>query len=320
MQGVFRRPFATFGDRRRGKLLALPEPHRQGAVELVDGRRLAYAEWGMAQGFPVLHMHGMPGSRFELHADEEFYRRMGVRLITMDRPGYGGSDRKPGRGLLDWPDDVSALADGLGLGRFSITAQSGGGPFALACAYAMPERIIRVAVAGCLGPLDRPGATRRMKLMNRTGLALAAHAPWLLASVYAGLRVVLDKSPGFFLDWVTNGKPASDRGLLADPTIHAQLETMLLEAVRRGVLGAVEEVAILTRPWGFEPSEVGVPVALWHGDQDDTAPLAHGLVLSHEIPDCELQICRGESHMVMWTHLAEMVRFATGAPYALAAS
>ena len=283
-------------------------------LELPDGRRLAYCEWGEPTGEPVVHCHGMPGSRLELHAPEEVYRKLGIRLITIDRPGYGLSDPSPERTLLDWPADVEALADTLGLDRFGMMGLSGGGPFALSCAHRLGTRLTGVAVAGSLGPLDRPGALAEMKALNRLGLWSARHLPWALDRAYRLLRFVLKRSPERFVLAFANDKPRADRELIADPGVLETIEGMLLEAVRNGVLGAVQEVALLAGPWGFQPSEISVPVSLWHGDRDDTAPLLHGLTLAREIPGARLQVCPGEGHMVLWTHLPEVLAAATGRP------
>lgn len=285
---------------------------RSNGLRLADGRNLEYAEWGDPGGVPVIHMHGLPGSRLETHAPDAVYRRLGVRLITVDRPGYGLSDPKPGRTLQDWPADLGALADHLELERFGLTALSGGGPFALAAAARLPDRLTGVALAGCLAPLDHPGALAGMRWLNRLGLLLAAHAPWSLAVAYRVLRQVLDRSPDFFLAWMTGDKPPPDRGLIEQPAIHEALEIMLQEAVRKGVLGAVQEVRLIALPWGFDLADVRVPVHLWHGVLDDTAPIAQADYLAAHLPLAELHRCPGEAHMVMWPHLVEILSAASG--------
>ena len=103
-------------------------------IRLQDGRRLGYADLGDAGGTPVFYFHGFPSSRLEACMVEEHARRLGVRLLAVDRPGYGLSDDLPGRTIPDWPDDVVALADALGLERFAVVGSSGGGPYAIACA------------------------------------------------------------------------------------------------------------------------------------------------------------------------------------------
>lgn len=295
------------------------EPERSHTITLRDGRRLGYAEWGDPTGVAVVHFHGMPGSRLETHASNTEYADLGVHLVTVDRPGYGLSDRSPRRRLLDWPEDVLELTDALGIERFGLTALSGGGPFALALARRYPERLLGVAIAGCLAPLDGAWAYRGIKRLDRFGLVLARRAPWALTVGYRALRVLLDRSPDVFLMAMTHDKPDADQLWLHQPEVRTRLEAMLVEAVRGGVLGAVQEVGLLARPWGFRLEDIAIPVDLYHGDRDDTAPLAHARYLAEAIPRARLHVCPGEGHMVMWSHVGAMLSAATGRDLAHAA-
>src|SRR5579862_7273981 len=113
------------------------------AVTAVDGRRLMVATWGDPDGFPVFHLHGTPGSRLGRHYDESVYVDAGARVITYDRPGYGGSDRKRGRRVVDCVPDIASIADALGAGQFAVVGGSGGGPHSLAVAARLAERVTR---------------------------------------------------------------------------------------------------------------------------------------------------------------------------------
>jgi len=133
-------------------------PAAEGAVTLRDGRSLAYAEWGDLTGTPVILFHGMPNSRL-LCPDEEATRAACVRLITMDRPGYGQSDPKPNRTLLDWVDDFAEFSDLLELPPCPVVGWSSGGPYAMACGARLPGRVKMIGLAASDGPLDEvPGA------------------------------------------------------------------------------------------------------------------------------------------------------------------
>ena len=114
-------------------------------VAAADGRTLTIAEWGDPDGFPVFLLHGTPGSRFVGQADASAYASVGARVITYDRPGYGGSDRFRGRRVVDSVADVSAIADSLGIERFAVSGGSWGGPHSLAVAARLPERVTRAA-------------------------------------------------------------------------------------------------------------------------------------------------------------------------------
>ena len=127
-------------------------------VHLADGRALAWTEAGEHSGSPVFSFHGLPGSRFQRHPDGGIARSRGLRLIHVERPGFGLSSPRPGRTLAEWPRDVAALADALGIGRFAVLGISGGGPFALACASLLPERVSACVTLGGVTDMGWPGA------------------------------------------------------------------------------------------------------------------------------------------------------------------
>ncbi|MEM8931047.1 MAG: alpha/beta hydrolase, partial [Acidobacteriota bacterium] len=142
------------------------------SMHLPDGRRLGYVELGDADGLPLIFFHGTPGSRKMFDADELMARIPGLRLILPERPGYGLSDPQPDRTLLDWPQDVAALADQLGLDRFAVGGISGGGPHALACAHRQSDRLTHTIVLASPAPACFPGATRGMAFGNRLAMHL----------------------------------------------------------------------------------------------------------------------------------------------------
>ena len=119
-------------------------PDRQ-TLTLRDGRALGYAEYGDPGGIPGFYFHGHPGSRLEAQLADQAAVETGIRIIALDRPGYGRSDFQPGRRILDWPSDAAEVADQLGIGAVPVLGASGGGPYALACGYVLPERFRRWA-------------------------------------------------------------------------------------------------------------------------------------------------------------------------------
>src|SRR5436190_10650714 len=128
-------------------------------IKLRDGRVLAYAEYGSPGGLPIIHCHGTPSSRVEgdLIFDAAIAAELGVRIIVPDRPGMGRSDFQPGRRIVDWPNDVLELAAALGLDRFAVLGESGGSPYAAACAALIPARVRALGLLGGVAPFDAPG-------------------------------------------------------------------------------------------------------------------------------------------------------------------
>src|SRR4051794_8186544 len=182
------------------------------AIALRDGRRIAYCEWGDRDGLPIILCHGAPASRL-FGPDPDATAQAGVRLITVDRPGYGRSDPRPGRQILDWPADVEELAAAIGVQEFDVLGHSSGGSYALACAYQLPDRVGRVGLISSIVPFDEPPPEPlgddddALTRLARQDLAKAA-------SAFAESAGFLVETPEKFLDLP---RPEPDVQLLRDP-------------------------------------------------------------------------------------------------------
>lgn len=245
---------------------------RAGAIRLRDGRALAYAEWGPDQGRPVLHFHGVPDGRFSWGGGSACLER-GIRLITVDRPGIGGSDPKPERSVADWPADVEELAEQLDLDRFAVSGWSAGGAYALACAGKLGARIDAVAVLAGSGRLDRPGFVGQMS--TAAAWRLAKHAPFAMTFAYSALARLARRSPGAAQTVIAAGASKADRAVISRPDVGPRLVSAYLEACRSGGRGLTEDMRVMLSPWGFDPSAVRLPVHLVYGRRDTVTPPAH---------------------------------------------
>ncbi len=269
-------------------------------LTLADGRRLGYAELGDADGHPLLFFHGTPGSRFVLTERDALGRIPGVRFVLPERPGYGLSDPKPGRTLLDWADDVAALADGLRLQRFTVSGVSGGGPHALACAYRLPERVTAALLLASPSPAGFRGATRGMSLGNRLGVLLGRIAPGLVKRGIVSFAATFEKDPDRVLDHITRAMSPPDRELMADDTFREAIARDLREAYRQGGNAHADDgpLALTGRSWGFDLGAIGVQVYLWHGEADTVVPRAMGERLAESIPNCKAHFIPGAGHLL----------------------
>jgi pimeloyl-ACP methyl ester carboxylesterase len=245
---------------------------RGGVIRLRDGRALAYAEWGPADGRPVLHFHGVPDGRFGWGGGSVCTDR-GVRLIAVDRPGVGGSDPKRGRSVADWPADVEELAEQLELDRFAVSGWSAGGAYALACAHAMQPQIDAVALVSGVGRLDLPGFVEQMS--TAAAWRLAARVPSAMTLAYSALARLARRRPGTAQKALFSGAPKVDRAVIDRPDVGPRLVFAYVEATRPGGRGLTEDMQAVLNPWGFEPTEVRLPVHLIHGRRDTVAPPAH---------------------------------------------
>lgn len=277
-------------------------------IRLGDGRRLGFAEWGDPHGTPVLEFRGLPSSRGGDAIDPGFLLVNRIRRITVDRPGVGRSDFQPGRRLLNWPDDMLELADALGLDRFFLLGTSGGGPYALACACRIPQRLVRVALVSGLGPLDRPGALAGMNATERRIMLLSQRSP-VAARAVVGLAVAAERRrPGTLLGGLAKAMPPCDRAVLARPAVRASLMDSYARAFARGTRGQVHDWGVLAAPWGFVPGQIAVEVHLWQGDQDDRVPLHHAKHLAGAIRGSRIRILPGQGHMIAFTHIEQALR------------
>lgn len=276
---------------------------------LSDGRALGYSEWGPADGFPVLGFMGTSLS-WLAHVGGDAPRAAGVRLILVDRPGYGLSDFQPGRTLLDWPRDVGELADGLGLERFSVFGMSGGGPHAAACGHALPDRVARLGLVSSPAPVwDRPELRFSAPPHRRPLIELAERDPGVVASrLLEDCRAELEQIARDSRNGAGGGPP-SDQAVMADPDVRGRFEAAKLETVARGPEGYAHDLFLLyVAPWGFRPEDIAVPTLVWHGDADEAVSPRIAEFFDATIPDSRLHMIPGGGHLLLWSHTEEILR------------
>jgi pimeloyl-ACP methyl ester carboxylesterase len=253
-----------------------------------------------------MYFHGFPGSRAEGQLGDEAAKTSGVRVIALDRPGMGLSDFKPGRGFIDWPDDVSEVAEALGLERFAVLGISGGSPYAAACAMKFSRRLTGVGIASGIGPLNAPGATHGMSQQNRLLLQAVGRFP-ALSRLFAGAVAVQVKQPDRAIEQVRRSFAAVDQPYLDRPELRKTLKASFSEAFRNGGRGPAWEMRLYARPWGFRLEDIEMPVHLWHGEQDANAPIAMGRHLASAIPDCHANFYPREGHLHFVERLTEIL-------------
>jgi pimeloyl-ACP methyl ester carboxylesterase len=280
-------------------------------IRLPDGRRLAYAQFGDPAGRPLFLFHGGGDCRLQRHPDDSIAESLGVRLITIDRPGIAASDFKK-RKLIDWPDDVAAVADKLEIERFSILGYSMGGPHALACAYLIPRRLVGVGIVSSLGPFEWPGAMDGMSQFNRRLFRYASrsHRIVQIPLLLAGRQAKRDPSA-----WVDRGRAMSsgpDREVYDRVEGHRenQLET-LVELLQGGSRGLAWELKMVTKPWAIDLGSIEVDVHLWYGSEDTTTPPRIGRELASHMPRAHLTVYSGEGHQCIFLHWREILQTLT---------
>lgn len=277
----------------------------ENAIALADGRRLVYCEYGARDGAPVFFFHGWPGSRLDFAPNHATAADAGVRVIAVDRPGIGGSDPQGGRKVLDWPTDVAALADALAIDRFAVLGFSFGGPYARACAYALPDRVTYAGLVSCLGPIDDPTAKRGMPPATRYGLAAARLSPWLARPMVAfTARQALG---GTMIDQLGKSMAPPDAEVLKRQDVRDGLGKSLAESFRQGNGPATWDGVAVARGEGFRLEDIQTEVLIWHGEQDRNDPIEMARAQERRLPHVSAVYYPDDGHLIFFSRMREIL-------------
>ncbi|WP_123536799.1 alpha/beta fold hydrolase [Halosimplex salinum] len=255
-------------------------------IELPDGRTLSYAEYGDPDGTPVFPFHGVIGSRLMWSLCDDEATERGIRVVAPDRPGFGASDFEGGRTLLDWPDDVCALADHLDIDRFGVAGFSGGGPHAMACAHAVPDRIRGVSLVSTVTP---PETRANADPFNEAVLSATKHVPGFSQTAFASSAWLAENAWPQFRTALVAGSPPEDRAVFDGPAG----ETLFAdgaEAFRGGSRGPAHDLPLVGRDWEFDARDCPLPVDMWHGRADGTVGVDLARAFGDLLPDVDLYL------------------------------
>jgi pimeloyl-ACP methyl ester carboxylesterase len=296
---------------------------------LPDGRTLGYAEFGAASGPVVFAFHGFPASRLDAVLFDRAARQQRVRIIAPDRPGFGLSSFQVTRRITDWPADVRALADHLGLQSFSVIGVSGGGPYALACAAQLPHSMLcGVGVMAGAPPMEAaPGVTlpsavglHLLPFHTRVTQVLAEHAPrtlslivsvlvgtarWIVSTGLVTRRIdaYLERTPPAPVDPTMSSEPT-----LSTVKRRERLLAIFFDGFNSGAGGMVHESQLLSRDWGLRFEDLTYdPVHIWHGVKDVNSPIAMMRYMSRRLPHAQLHEYDA-THYSLGMHVDEILR------------
>jgi pimeloyl-ACP methyl ester carboxylesterase len=262
-------------------------PYADEVLALADGRRLAWAEWGDPRGTPVVFLHPCPGSRM-LCPDPGVTTAAGVRLITVDRPGYGRSDPVAVPTLGGFAHDLERLLDHLWLGQIRLVGWGCGGQYAAACAAVLAERVGGLALVATPIPGDRYRWLPPFAL-NVAGVSPGARAAWLQQAGDAWVSLV-------------------DNRISVRPQVMMALAAMWAEAFSAGTNGWAADVVAGSHPWGFSASGVRARVTLFYGADDRVVDLRHGRWWARALPGATLVVRAASAHLVVLAAWADILR------------
>ena len=253
-----------------------PRPNREEVLDLADGRRLGWAEWGDPTGRPVLWFHGTPGARRQLPPDAgPAATERGIRLLSVERPGAGLSTPHLYGSVRDWADDIEEIADQLELGRFGCVGLSGGGPYTLACAHELPGSVAAASVLGGIGPTvgdeAAPGYTRALAPFGPMARAVSGPLAQALATAARPIKPFMSQAGELY----ARVGPRSDRPVLRDPAMREVFIDDLSSALDHGLRAPIYDLVLFAQDWGFRIADIKVPVRFWQGEADLIVPLSH---------------------------------------------
>jgi pimeloyl-ACP methyl ester carboxylesterase len=285
--------------------LATSEPFS--LIRLPDGRTLSYLQVGARSGPAVFHFHGHGSSRLEALILEEAALRLGLRVIALDRPGIGHSGPRTGDRLLDWPADVAAAADQLGIDKFAVQGMSAGGPYALACAHLLGGRITACSLVSSVPPpeIARHAGPR----LRRFAWWVAHRFPFYLRRRLKQFRpdgqpdaAMIQRRMLRIAQWLGG----QDEILMRDASLRGLLARTMVETARQGAAANRDEIERLVRPWGFDVRHINSkPVFIWHGEKDRIMPADPVRVLAQRLGDCRANFYPEDGHFSVLINRAD---------------
>lgn len=285
----------------------MPDTKTTQSIQLKDGRTLGFAEYGVPDGKPVFHFNGSGGSRLERPTDQNILTGLGIRYISTDRPGHGISTPKPGRVLLDWPDDVASLANHLEIDKFYVLGWSAGGSHALACACKLPERIMAGAIVSGLAPPDRPDPYKGYSGLMRIMMVLGRNFPGLVYVFRRMAAKAINRSSGDMGDKFVKSLPKADRKIFDNKDIRDMLIADIKEGYKQGGDGLARDDILINTPWGFDLKNIKTRIDIWQGDSDKNVPVNQAYYQDQLLPNSRLTIMKGKGHMFILNEWEEIL-------------
>lgn len=275
-------------------------------LKLPDGRQLCFAEYGDPKGQPIFVFHGNPNSRLLWGVIPGSPFLPNVRLIAPDRPGFGQTDfKKDITTLQNWPNDITALADSLGIKKFAVFGPSGGGPYALSCAWKIPERLTSVGIFASVGPFI-PETDKNIAAPVRMMWAKAPKLPGLFKLQMKLFAWLAKKYPKLYIKMVLKEFSETDRKDYERLNIAELIQVDRNEGYRQGGIGTWYD-AMIPGNWPIPLNEIKTKVYLWQGEEDISVPLSMGQYMAEKLPNCEAKFIKGVGHFWIFEHLAEML-------------
>ena len=276
-------------------------------VDLPDGTTVGLYEYGDPSGAPVFAFHGVPSCGAGFDWADEPARTRGLRLLAPDRPGIGRSSGPALESVGDYPGRIALLADTLGIDGFAVLGYSGGGPYAVACAAGLGDRVTATAVAAGMGQMGVWAEAEDFAKTDRQMLGLCVKHPGAARLLLGFSAWMAKQSPSSAVKSFGKELSESDRAVLAAEEAPPEDTIALFTgAFQNGAQGVVDDYRTLAHPWGVAIGATA-PLTIWQGDADTMVPLRHAEALAEQLPEAGLTVWPGEGHLGPVTHIDEIL-------------
>jgi pimeloyl-ACP methyl ester carboxylesterase len=286
-------------------------PLSEFSLLLDSGRTLGIGEFGQHTGTPVLWFHGTPGARRQVPlVARQFATENNLRILCIERPGIGLSTPHLYENLSEWGEDMREITQKLGLKRFGLVGLSGGGPYVLATAHAMPDSVMAAAIFGGVAPAVGPDAPEGGHVAK--AVPVQRYLTWMRKPLgFALSRTVLSLHPFAkqVFDTMLRFAPQQEANMLARADLRSMFLDDLLLGSKTGIQSIVNDIILFARPWGFSLGGIQVPVHLWQGTEDLIVPPDHAEALASSIPGAGFTLCEGSGHLAGLDRTDDALRF-----------
>ena len=281
----------------------LEEIFMEKTITLSDGRKMSLSAYGDEKGKAVFFFHGWPGSRVAMGHFEKIFADKGLWMITCERPGIGKSDFQENRSILDIAKDIEEVADSLNLEKFSVIGHSGGGPYAMACAFQLSDKIDKVMLLAATSPVNRKNATKNMMFTNKLLFFIAKKSEGIFSKI---VKSVIANGEEKFLAQMESALPNSDKDVIND------MRDVVLEDIREGICqpdGFVHDFYILAQDWGFDLSKIDKTIEIWHGTEDVNVPMQMSEYYSEVLPNASLTKLEAQGHFLLYSNMDKIAEY-----------
>lgn len=273
-----------------------------------NGTEIGILELGdLASETVVFYIHGFPGCRKEAFAALKVAQKYHIRLIAIDRAGYGNSTFIKDRKVIDFPATITEIADALEIKTFSILGVSGGASYTAACAKFIPNRLDKVYIVSGVSPLDGAAVFDGMIFINKLFLKAGRIFPKCTTAIVYVVASLWKNSSTLMFYWLKTFMSKGDKDLLESKMKKdTSVATPINEGLKNGVRGAAKDFELLCREWGFALDSIEIPVSIWHGEDDCYVPIAMGRYNAEKIPRSKFKAIPEGGHLMVFDVLDEI--------------